>query len=164
MFSGRTTDKLVFTAIYITLALVVIWGARSIVNFALDSSFFRDYLLPWEVRLVALQYQQPVWPGNKEHDPMNYMLSLVRKMRTKGIQPPQSNTEHAFIYRLNKFGEKSRRILLVYRDGKIIIYGLPESTFNRLDRFIDGQLDPQDGVFTGRWSTDRITRIGQWKI
>ena len=164
MLSGKWADKLMFVAIYAMAALLVIWGARGIANYAMDANFYHDYLLQWEVRLLALRHQQPVWPPFNPQDPLLSMQNLVTLMEMNGLQPPKSNTARVYTYRLNKMGEKPAQILLICKESRLILYGLPATTFDRLDRFIDGQPDPDSGDFTGKWSTDRITRIAQWKL
>jgi hypothetical protein len=164
MVSGRVADKLIFAAIYTAVAVLVVGGARQLTNYALDAVFYRDYLMQWEVSLIALRQKQASWLAYDKQDPMAYMQHFVRRMQAEGLQAPQSNTAHAYVYRLHKFGEPARRILLVCLDNRIILYGLPASSFDRLDQFVDGQSDPAGGDFTGRWSSDRMTRIAQWHI
>jgi len=165
MLSGRVTDKMVFVAIYTVVAMVVVMpGARHIANYAADVVFYHDYLMPWKMRLVTMRHQTTHWPAWVDHDPGAYMRALMRVMRTGGLEPPNSNTEYGYVYRLNKFGEKARQILIVGTNEEMILYNLPAGTFDRLDRFIDGRLDPAAGRFTGRWSSDNITRIGHWKM
>ena len=164
MGSSRAIERCFFTAIYIAVVLLVIYGAHQITNLVLDINFIHHYLDPWEVQVVALRSQGGVLPQFTEHNPADYMRALVSMMRAHGVQPPDSNTQVEFVYRLNRFGEKTRSILLVYVDGRMILYGLPASTFDRLDRHIDGLADPLNGRFTGEWSADRITRIGSWRF
>lgn len=162
--SGRTADKLTFAAIYLAAALFVVWGGRRTMDYARDAVFYRDYLMSWEVQLTAMRYRAVQWPRLSAGNPVAYMQEIVRLMQTNGVQPPASNTADAFIYRLNAFGDRDCNLLLVFRDSQIVLYGLPRETFDRLDKFIDGRVDPQHGVFTGRWSVDGQTRIGHWKI
>ena len=165
MLSGRVTDKMVFVAIYTIVAvLVIIQGARHVANLALDTTFYNDYLVVWEVQLLTLRHQTTAWPDLNPHDPGAYMEALESVMRAGGHEPPMSNTDRAHIYRLRQFGEQPKQVLFVGTNEQMIIYNLPVSTFERLDHFIDGGVDPDQGRFTGRWSEDRITRIAYWKI
>ena len=162
--SGRFVDKSIFVVIYTAVALLVVMGAHRLTDYTIDLAFYQDYLVPWEVSLMAWRQKQIEWKTDDGHDPVAYMQDLVLQMQAKGLQPPQSNTARAYVYRLNRFGAHARQILLVYKDGRIILYGLPPSSFERLDRFIDGHSDPQSGEFTGQWSSDQVTRIAQWHI
>ena len=164
IFTGRVADKLMFVAIYLAASVLVVWGAGRITNYAQDARFYRTYLKPWEMRLLALRYKPVEWPVYIESNPATYMQAVTRVMQVNGVQPPESNTDFGYTYRLQKFGDEVHQILLVFRDNHLVIYGLPRITFDRLDRFIDGSSDPDRGNFTGRWSTDRVTRIGYLKF
>lgn len=164
MNRGKVTDKLLFTALYVAAAVMAVWGARLVTNAALDFRYYRDFLLPWQTALLALRHQAPDAPAYQKEAPMDYMNALVTHMRLHGVTFPSSNTGHPFIYDLNKFGERSRRILMVFDRGRMVLYGLPPTTFDRLDGIIDGRPDPDRGDFTGRWSADQVSRIAQWKL
>lgn len=92
------------------------------------------------------------------------MQSLMAAMHAAGLTPPKSNTSKCWLYRLNKFGEPAQQVLIVGTLENIVLYNLPATTFNRLDRFIDDEADAAAGHFTGQWSTDGVTRIGHWKF
>lgn len=165
MLSGRVTDKLVFVSIYTLVAvLVVIQGARHIANYVVDATFYNDFLHPWEMQLLAMRHQSIHWPLLDKGDPGAYMQALISAMQSSGFAPPKSNADQAYVYRIHKIGERPQQILIVATIERMTLYNLPTSTFERLDRFIDGYCDPASGRLTGRWSTDGITRIGEWKI
>jgi len=165
MLSGRVTDKILFVAIYSVIAiLVVIQGGRKMTNYVLDAAFYNDYLMPWKIDLIDMRHRTVVWPDYKTQDPVGYMQLLMKNMASAGLTPPKSNAAEDYLYRLNKFGEKTQQILLVGTSELITLYNLPESTFKRIDRFIDGESDADAGHFTGNLSTDGISRIGYWKF
>ncbi len=161
---GRLTDKLVFTSIYLAVAFLMIWGAARIINYAVDAGFYRKFLLPWEIRLMEMRYKTIHWPQFRKDHPVAYMQEVVGLMKANGVPTPQSNTRHAFVYRISRFGDDAVQVLLVWQDNTIVIYGLPDATFKRLDTFIDGRVDAAKGNFTGRLGKDQITMIGSWKI
>ena len=162
--SGRVADKCIFVAIYLAAAVLIVWGAGRITDYAVDVRFYRNYLLPWHMRLLSLRYLPVNWPDYIDGNPMAYMQAVGKVMQASGVLPPKSNTNHGHTYRLRKFGNAAYQILLVYKENALVIYGLPKKTFERLDRFVDGQVDPDKGDFTGWWSTDRTTRIGYLKL
>lgn len=165
MLSGKGADKLLFTTIYVVVAvLVVVQGARAIANFALDASFYNNWLRFWQVQLVQMRYRTIVWPAYDRQDPAVYMETLVRLMQREGLTPPGSNTGKEYLYRLSRFGQRSVQLLLVCTREQIVIFNLPESTFRRIDRFVDGNVSPETGQFTGSWSADGMTRIAVWKV
>lgn len=157
-------DKLTFVAIYITLSGLVLWSGRSVTNYAVDMGFYRNYLMHWEASLTALRYKNAFWKPYDGQNPAAYMKSLIQVMRDNGLVPPTSNTNCCFIYHINKFGIRSCRVLLVFNKNRLMLFGLPTSTFSRLDHIIDGYTDPLQGDFTGTWSSDNLTKIGTWKI
>ena len=164
VITGRSADKLIFAALYTLAAIIVVWGAGRITDKAADMRLYRDFLLPWETRVVALRYQNVSWPKFEKNNPAKSMQALIALMQMHGLDPPESNTGRRFVYRLRKFGGSAYQLLLVYHDHRLIIYGLPDKSFIQLDLLIDGIKDPGGGDFTGEWSTDGLTRIGIWRI
>lgn len=162
--TGKVADRLMFTAIYLVVALLVVWGTGRLANYAADFGFYRDFLMPWGMRLLEMRHRPVQWPAFKKGHPVAYMQAVAEAMKSNGMQLPMSNTDHPFIYRLNRYGGDATKVLLIFHDNKLIIYGLPCATFNRLDRFVDGQIDSGRGDFTGRLSRDQITMIGSWRL
>ncbi len=162
--SPKGADKLTYIAIYLVLAVIAVWGGGKVINYAVDFGFYRDFLMPWEVRLMEMRHRSLRIPTFEREHPMAHMASIVEVMKANGMPLPHSNTEHAFVYRLSRFGGEKSNVLLVFNGRKIMIYGLPEATFRRLDRFVDGRVDANEGAFTGQLSNDRVTYIGAWKF
>ncbi|MBT8341551.1 MAG: hypothetical protein HKP58_20605 [Desulfatitalea sp.] len=163
--SGSATDKLMFAAIYIGIAVIlVIQGARHLADYALDASFFNDYLCLWETRLVEMRQGAINWPPQDRNDPAGYMQQLADVMRRQGISPPRSNTDRPYVYRLQRFGRRAVQVLLVSTRQGITLFNLPTATFERIDRFVDGASNPDSGSFTGNMSADGVTRIAYWKV
>jgi hypothetical protein len=160
----KIADRGMHAVIYLVLALSVVWAGGKVINFAMDFGFYRDFLMPWEVRLLEMRHRSIPMPAFKRNHPMGHMQAVVNLMKTNGMTLPNSNTEHAFVYRLNRFGGESSNILLVFNGRQIVIYGLPNTTFKRVDRFVDGRADTHGGDFTGRLSRDRSTFIGSWNL
>lgn len=165
MISGRLSDKVAFVVIYTLVSvLIVIKGAQTVANYAVDVVFYHEYLQPWETRLIAIRHQIALWPPMDTGDPGAYMRGLVKIMSANGLAPPKSNTKEAYVYRIRKIGERTQQVLVKATLEQMVIYNLPVSTFDRLDRFIDGRSDPAAGRLTGRWSTDGVTRIADWRM
>ena len=162
--SPKGADKLTYIAIYLVLAIIAVWGGGKVINYAVDFGFYRDFLMPWEVRLMEMRHRSLPIPEFKREHPMAHMASIVDVMKANGLPLPNSNTEHAYVYRLSRFGGENSNVLLVFNGRKIMIYGLPGATFRRLDRFVDGRVDAIRGDFTGQLSNDRLTYIGAWRF
>ncbi len=162
--SPKGADKITYTALYLVVTVIAVWGGGKIINYAADFGFYRDFLMPWEVRLLEMRHRSLQIPDFRRGHPMDHMSTIVEVMKANGMSLPNSNTEHAFVYRLHRFGGEKSNILLVFNGRRIVIYGLPAATFKRVDHFVDGRVGADQGEFTGYLSKDRLTYIGAWKI
>ena len=43
--SGKSTDKLVFALLYAGFIALASWGGIKLINYSLDSKFYKDFLL-----------------------------------------------------------------------------------------------------------------------
>ena len=80
------------------------------------------------------------------------------------MSPPYSNTKRPYVYRLKKTGAAEEQIFLLCFSDKIILYGLSEKTFGKIDAMVDETPNERAGSFTGRRSTDGTTYIGVWTL
>ena len=163
--SGKSADKIIFAALYAGIAALTFWGGVRIINYSLESKFYRDFLLKWEVSVRAFSSEKVVWPHFTGGNHVEYMEDLVSQMHGRNISPPASNTMHPYIYRINKivFQDKEN-VFILCLPGRIIFYGISIKTFKRLDPYIDGTFDPGRGRLTGIFSKDGKTYIGQWRL
>ncbi len=161
---GRVTDRLTSAVLYTGVVILIIWPGTALVNFSLDSKFYRDFLTRWEVALISNRHEGGEWPLFSGGSHVRYMEQLSRMMCSRGFPPPESNTARSYIYRLDKIGEPGEDIFLLCFSQKIILYGIPSRTFARIDAYIDGTVDSKTGAFTGQQSKDGFTFIGQWMI
>lgn len=163
--SGKAADKIIFAVLYAGIAAITFWGGVRIINYSLESKFYQNFLLKWEVSIRAFSSEKVVWPHFTGGNHVEYMGDLVSKMRSKNIFPPASNTIHPYIYRINKvFFQNKENIFILCLPGRIIIYGVSIKTFKRLDSYVDGIFDPGRGRLTGIFSKDGKTYIGQWRL
>ncbi len=126
-------------------------------------SFYTHYLMKWESALTQLMAKDPVWPEFTGTNHAQYMDGLVNMMKTHRIDPPKSNTQRSYIWRLVK-EPQIRDIFVLCVEKKIILYGLPKSLFNALDKQIDGESGPVQGQFSGKLQKDKAHYVGIWKI
>lgn len=164
IISGRAIDKGFFATIYTIVALIALWGAGRIADYAGDNAFYNDYLLPWEAALTAMRYHSGIEPECGARDPMRCMAELMAEMRRIGAPPPRSNTDRPDTFRLGRFGAREHSILLRYERGRITLFGLSPETFERLDRLVDGRHNSREGRFTGDRGSDGISFIAYWRI
>ena len=100
--SGKAADKIIFAALYAGIFVLTFWGGVRIINYSLESKFYRDFLLKWEVSVRAFSAEKVVWPHFTGGNHMEYMGDLVSQMHDRNISPPASNTVCSYIYRINK--------------------------------------------------------------
>jgi hypothetical protein len=162
--SGRTADRLASVLIYVAAGCLAIWAGTALMNHSLDSKFYKDFLLRWELAVSTCNSQGVPWPRFSEGKHVRYMEEVIRMMRSRSLSPPDSNTKQSYIYQLDRIGASEEDIFLLCFPNRIILYGISEKTFRFLDARIDGKTDPEKGMFVGRRGKDDNTYIGLWKL
>jgi len=163
--SGKTTERFIFLVVYAGIAGIVLWGGIRILNSSLESRYYKDFLLKWEISLRAYDTRGGGWPRFTGNNHLEYMDNLVKLMRAGKISLPLPNRHRPYVYRLKKLGwfKEEDTFLLCFPD-RIILYGLSKDTFDRLDGFIDEARDPSQGRFTGHPGKDGKAYIGRWRL
>ena len=162
--TGKTTDKLVFGFTYCVIAALTIWGGTRLVNASIDTRFYRDYLQEWVVAMQDYGSEGRKWPEFSGGNHSEYMDALTLDMRRTAVPGPASNTRISYVYRMGKIGSKATSIFLLCFSDRIILYGLPEKTFQRIDILIDGISGKKKGQFTGAMGKDRQTYTGMIRL
>jgi len=162
--SGRATDRLASIAIYVWIAIVVLWAGTTLINHSLETKFYKDFLLEWEVALQRYKSEGGRWPEFSGDNQVLYMDRLTQWMANKGMSPPLSNTERDYVYRLKRLGWPHERIFFLCFSHGMLLYGISEKTFRKLDRWIDGEADETKGLFTGRRGKDGIAYVGALQL
>ncbi len=162
---GKTTERFIFLGLYAGVIAVIAWGGIRMINRSLESRYYHDYLLKWEVSLRAFGARGGTWPRFKGGDHVAYMDTLIARMRKKGISLPAANRQRPYLYRIDLVGwrTKENTFILCFPD-KVILYGLSKETFYRLDGFIDETLNPRRGRFTGNPGKEGRTYTGRWRL
>jgi hypothetical protein len=162
--TGRRVNRGLSRLIYLLLLFMAFWAGRSMINYTLDARFYHNFLLKWELALQRQNTGQAAWPDFSGANHLHYMHELIGRMQRNDFRPPASNTGVPFIYRLHNLAGRSERIFLLALADRIVLYRLPEQTFQRLDGFIDKGDGPLRGAFTGQPSSDTTTYTGQWRL
>ena len=162
--SGKAVDKLVFIVLYGGFIGLALWGGSRIINYSLDSKFYKDFLLEWEASLRSYSVKSGIWPHFSGSNHVEYMDNLTRLMGRSGISPPQSNTGRSYVYRIKKIAREDDDVFILCFSKRIVLYGISKDTFTRIDRFVDGRPGKEIGFFTGRVSKDGRTMIGLWRL
>jgi hypothetical protein len=162
--SGKAVDKLIFVVLYGGLIALILWGGSRLINYSLDSKFYKDFLLQWEASLSSYSVKSGIWPHFSGSNHLEYMDNLTRLMERVDISLPQSNTKRSYVYRIKKIGKEQDDVFILCFSNRIILYGISKDTFTRIDRFVDGELGKEKGFFTGCVSKDGRTYIGVWRL
>lgn len=158
--SGRTVDRLTSIAIYVGFAILVLWAGIKLISHSLETKFYKDFLLKWELTLHRHNREGGQWPHFSGDNHVQYMDRLTQLMRHNGTSPPLSNTKRAYVYRLNRLGSPEEDLFLLCFPNRIVVYGMSEKTFVKMDKFIDGGADHERGRFAGRPGKDGTTYVG----
>jgi len=162
--SGKTVDRLLFLGLYGGLIALVVWGGSRLINYSLDSKFYKDFLLQWEASLRYYSVKGGVWPHFSGRNHVEYMNNLSQLIERADISLPKSNTGRSYVYRIRKIGKEQENIFILCFFNRIILYGISKDTFTRIDRFVDGEMSKEKGFFTGQISKDGNTYIGLWRL
>lgn len=162
--SRRKTDRRISMVLYVGFGGVAFWVGIVLINYSLDSKFYKDYLLKWEVALRAYNQESAPWPYFSGGNHVEYMEKLTQLMSSKAVSPPASNTERRYVYSLDRIGDPEEDIFLLCFSQKIVLYGISSKTFAHLEAQIDNQVDTKRGRFTGQVSKDGYTYVGLWQI
>ena len=164
ILTGKNVDKLLSTLLYIGLIGLVAWGGVRAINYSLETRFYKDFLIKWNIAINSYSITNGVWPLFSGSNHIEYMDNLVSLMSLGSVTPPVSNTKRSYVYRLKKIGSHTEDILLLCFPDKVILYGISDDTFICIDKFIDGKHDEKAGRFTGQPGAIGKTYIGLWRL
>ncbi len=162
--SGKSTDKLVFALLYACVIALASWGGIRLINYSLDSKFYRDFLLKWDISTRNYSREIGDWPIFTGSNHLKYMEKLTQSLERSSFPAPKSNTNRSFIYRMNKIGSTDEQLFLLCFANRIVVYGMSKETVERVDNFVDGKINAEKGFFTGYPSKDKKTYIGLLKL
>jgi len=164
ILTGKNIDKFVATILYLALLCFVLWGGARLINRSLESKFYKDYLMKWDIAVMTYSLTKATWPQFTGGNHVDYMDSLISAMAGRSVTPPASNTTRPYIYQIKKIGASEETIFLLCFSDRIILYGISEKTFSRIDTYIDGKTGRDSGKVTGNPSKDGRTYIALWHM
>jgi len=158
--SARGIDRLASTVLYAGFGALTLWAGVSLINFSLETKLHKDFLMKWEVALERFNKEGGQWPDFSGGNHVAYMDSLIECMGNEGMPPPLSNTRRAYVYRLKRWGSPEEHIFLLGFGNRVVLYGLSEKTFMKLDQWMDGKTAEEKGRFLGKRSRDGMGYVG----
>ena len=126
--SAKASDRITALALYLGLLALTVWIGIRWVNGALESKFYKAYLVKWEISLKGYTAQGGMLPRFSGSNHVVYMDALVQGMEAVGIDPPSSNTPRAYIYRIDHLLAPGEELFLLCFATRIVIYGLSQTT------------------------------------
>ncbi len=161
--SSRSAERLGSAFTYLVAAGLSIFGGIALINNSLETKFYKDYLLKWQVSTQAFFEKGGRWPSFTGNNHGEYMDQLVEEMQKHGIEPPRSNTARPYAYRLDRIGQEKEEIFVLCLPERMVVFGMSEKTFERIDRYVDGVADLDKGRFRGRSGKKSSTIIASWE-
>ncbi|RLB32791.1 MAG: hypothetical protein DRH20_14325 [Deltaproteobacteria bacterium] len=160
----RDVDRFGAFVVYVGIGVLTLWAGSALLDRALYSKFYRDYLVPWRAVLVKYESEGGRIPPFSGTDHSAYMERLEQMMKERGMGVPRSNTEIPFIYRLRRLWSPNEDVFLLWYEHSLVLYGISRKTFERLDRDIDGRVDARRGRLTGRSTGVGRGYIARWTM
>lgn len=162
--SGRAVDRLASMVIYAGFGALTLWAGIRLINASLETRLHKDFLLKWEVALQRFNQEGGRWPEFSGANHVAYMDRLTEFMGNEGMPPPLSNTGRAYVYRLKRWGWPEEDIFLLCFSNRMILYGISEKTFMKMDQWMDGNAEKEKGRLIGKPSQDGMSYVGMVKL
>ena len=143
---------------------MTVYAGSGMIDTSLDSKFYREYLMKWDVSIRALNAKRFNWPELTRKNHSEYMEKILDFMKDNNVEIPKSNTNYPWIYRMNKVWSPPEDMFVVCFYNRMVIYGMPESTLMRIDEYVDGENDLKKGWFTGTKHENQKNYTGQLKL
>ncbi len=129
---------------YLAMALLFVWGGAKAIDYYEDYAVYSGWLLPWRTALGEYGGRcgstAPSFNGSNHEA---YMHSIKRCLGRTGL---------VHRYALKKPFRAARSLyLLALPPSRLVVYGLPQATAQR----IDGWIDSGDGLGRGGFQTRR---------
>jgi hypothetical protein len=164
MLSASGAERWAFAGILLVVALISIWLGSGLVNHSLETRLVREVLFEWQRLGQRFGSGGGPWPNFEGNNHVAYMQELLSKMRHEGLISPQKARRLAYAPRLKRIGRPDERLFVLLLPGRMVVFGLSQRSFARIDRQVDGANDPARGRFTGRRASDGNQMIGYWQL
>ena len=164
LLTGKRAKRLVYVIFYTGITILIVRGGIFTINYSMESKFYRDYLMQWETSITEISSKKYTWPVFAGDNHSEYMDNLVEALKIETVPVPESNTNKCYIYKIDRIGFQNEELFLLCFLNRIIIYGISEKTFKKIDILIDGKNSIDKGKFTGRAGKNSPTLTGVWQL
>jgi hypothetical protein len=162
--SGRGVDRLASMVLYAGFGVLTLWAGIRLINFSLENKLYKDFLLEWEVAVQRFNKEGGHWPHFSGVNHVAYMDRLIQFMGNEGTPPPLSNTRRAYVYRLKRWGWPEEDIFLLCFSNRMVLYGMSEKTFMKMDKLMDGKAEKEKGRLIGKRSQEGMGYVGVFQL
>jgi len=162
--TGERVNRLISVIFYIAITILIVRGGIFTVNYSLESKFYHDFLVQWETSIMEMSVKKYVWPVFTGDNHVEYMDNLVKSLKVKTVPVPESNTGKCYVYKIDRIGFQNEELFILCFFNRIIVYGISEKTFKKIDIFIDGKNSIDKGKFTGKADHNSPTLTGVWQL
>ena len=161
-----SANRIISILLYISVISLTAWAGIGAINYSLDSKFYKDFLVKWEISIKKYNQMQAQWPPFTGSNHTRYMARLTGYLQHNQVAVPESNTQFPYIYIMDRHGwnQKQHQIFVLCFSDKLVLYNVPEETFDRIDRFIDSKPSPFQGRLQGRPDGKDTAYTCVWKL
>lgn len=161
-----SANRIISVLLYFGVIILTAWGGIRAINYSIDSKFYKDYLVKWEVSIRLLNQIQTTWPVFTGNNHVQYMDQLVHHMKNNQIARPASNTQFSYIYIMDKIGsgQGEQKIFVLCLPDKLILYDISKESIERVDRFVDGIAGSDMGRFQCQLNKGNSLYTCAWKL
>lgn len=161
-----SANRIISILLYISVIILTSWGGIHAINYSIDSKFYKDFLIKWEISIRLLNQIQAAWPVFSGNNHVQYMEQLTLHMKNNQIAMPASNTQFPYIYIMDKIGSGhgEHKIFVLCLPDKLILYDISKESLERIDRFVDGIIRSDQGRFQWQPNKGNSLYTCVWKL
>jgi hypothetical protein len=164
MLSAKGAERWAFAGSFLVVVLICLWFGSGLVNRSLETHLIQEVFFDWQRLGQRYHKGGGRWPVFKGNNHVTYMEELITSMRDQGFISPRKARRLAFAPRLKRIGRPDERLFILLLPGRMVVFGLSEESYARIDRQVDGAHDPARGSFTGRPASNGNQMIGYWQL
>ena len=135
--------------ILITVTVITTTGDR-LFAFGVDIRLYRNLLLPWQAIINASIKDNAKWLEMPVANNTEYAKEVYLSLLEQGYAPPYPEYRVILPWNIHIY-----QVIIIPQPNQVIINGLDVDSALRLDRWIDGVADLNQGAFQAFFDDDR---------